>query len=146
MLHRPILSALFSLSLSGLAAHATTLTPQGGTVHVNTGSGFVAVDGNTPVAGAAKVMVSPGGSALVTYSNTCSVRLASGVWTIQDQPPCEQGVAMIDFTQRMNQETPPTEETGPSTTTYVVGGVVAGAAVAGAIILSQDGKDEPSSP
>ena len=125
-------------------AHAATVTPEHGVAHLNAGSGFVAVEAPTLAPEAAQIMVAPAGSALITYSATCAVRVPSGVWRVQAQPPCEKNVTLIDFTRRMNQEAPPVEGDGPSTTTLVVGGVVVAGAVAGAIILSQDDDDKSS--
>lgn len=143
MLSRAIM--VLSACCATTLCSAATLSPQSGSVYVNAGAGFVPVQAAEAVAPAAKIMISPGGSALVTYSSTCAVRLTSGVWSVQEQPPCEEGVALIDFTGRMNQETPPTTE-GPGTTALIVGGVVVAGAVTAAIVLSQDDDDKPASP
>lgn len=137
--------AVFSICGGIAFAQAATVTPEHGVAHLNAGSGFVAVKAPTPAPEAAQIMVAPAGSALITYSATCAVRVPSGVWRVQAQPPCEKNVTLIDFTRRMNQEAPPVEGDGPSTTTLVVGGVVVAGAVAGAIILSQD-DDKNSAP
>ena len=143
---RLIFTATLIFAASALNLEAATLAPQSGTVHVNIGSGFTEVQGDTVGPAATKVMVSPGGAALVTYSSDCSVRLASGVWTVPEHPPCKQGVAMIDFTNRMNQETPPTDGADSLTTTLVIGGLIVGGTVAGGLLLLQDNNEQQESP
>lgn len=134
------------LGCLSISVEAASVAPQSGTVYVNAGAGFVPIEATTPLAPAAKVMVSPGGSALVTYSDTCAVRLSSGVWSLPAQAPCAAGVALLDFSTRMNQEAPPVTEEGPGTTTLIVGGIVVAGVVTAAIVLSQDGNDKQASP
>ena len=129
------------------SAFAATIIGQGGTTYVNRGNGFVAVDQATQIPPGTQIMVSPGGSAIIRYSDTCAVRVPGGVWSTQAAPPCAQGVALIDFTTRMNQEAPPVEPTGPDTTTLVVGGLIVAGAVTAAVVLSQDDdKDDGANP
>ena len=90
-----------------------------------------------------QVMVQPGGSAAIAYAGNCIVRVGSGVWHVQPVAPCANGATEIDFTGRMNQETPPTEPT--DVTPFVVGGVVVAGGVVAAVVLTQN-KDKAASP
>ena len=137
-------AALVSIFSFSQASGAATVNTVQGEVLVNSGNGFKPLTGATGVGDlkpGSQVMVRPGGSATITYASNCSVRVPSGVWAVQEAPPCAAGTNLIDFTSRMNQETPPPTD---DTATLIIGGVVVAAAVGAAIILSQD--DGPSSP
>lgn len=128
--------SVFSLSSVSYAARVNSLQ---GEVLVNSGNGF------KPVASASgdlkpgsQVMVRPGGSAMITYASSCSVRVPSGVWAVQPAAPCVAGTDMIDFTTRMNQGAPPPADGGIDTTTLVVGGLVVAGVVGAVVLLNQN--------
>ena len=89
-------------------------------------------------------MVQPGGLALITYNNDCVVRVGSGVWSVLAIPPCANGVSVVDFTGRMNQQSAPTPP--PGIPPLVVGGVLVAAGIGIAVLVSQSDKDKPASP
>lgn len=140
--------------LGPVGASAATVSNQGGTILVTKGEGFVPIAGDVEVVPGAQVMVRPGGLATIAYGRGCVVRVGSGVWLVQEETPCTEGIAVIDFTGRMNQGAPPTEppadppeEPPPginTTTALLIGGVVAGG-IGLAVVLSQ-GDDKPASP
>lgn len=139
------------LGLLGLFAatsvQAATVDPVLGEVHVTSKAGYRKLDSGvtTEVAPGNRVMVGPRGIATIRYSANCSVKVPSGLWAVQAKEPCPQGVAMLDFTKRMNQSAPPADD-GDTTLTILGGLVVAG--TAGAIVLldDDDNRDIPFSP
>jgi hypothetical protein len=146
-----------SVALVGpFAASAATVSNQGGTVLISKGDGFAPIAADAELAPGGRVMVRPGGLALITYASDCAVRVGSGLWVIQEKAPCTKGAALIDFTGRMNQQPPaqdppqdPPEEPpapGINPTVIVLGGVVVAGAVGLAIVLSQNNDDKPASP
>jgi hypothetical protein len=71
----------------GASARAATVVPGQGTVMVNHGQGYQQVAGSTEANPGATVVVGPGGSAQVVYSDGCTVmarllrwRLNPRVW------------------------------------------------------------------
>jgi hypothetical protein len=91
--------------LSGpCATSAATVTPESGAVLVNSGKGFIKVSSDVEYRPGARVMVRPGGSAVIGYGSGCSVRVKPGrIETIRDTPPCDlalgldcSGVSMKD--------------------------------------------------
>jgi hypothetical protein len=136
-------ATLCTLLLSPVTADAATVSKRSGGVLINKGSGFVTLGADAELAPGQQVMVQQGGSASIVYASNCVVRVGSGVWFVQAVPPCANGATEIDFTGRMNQETPPTEP--PGVTPFVVGGVIIAGGVAAAIVLTQN-KDKAASP
>ena len=134
-------SALCAFLLGTAAADAATVSKRGGAVFIS--SGFVTLGADVELAPGQQVMVQPGGSAAIAYAGNCIVRVGSGVWHVQPVAPCANGATEIDFTGRMNQETPPTEPT--DVTPFVVGGVVVAGGVVAAVVLTQN-KDKAASP
>jgi hypothetical protein len=126
-----------------LNASATTVSGQSGSIFVNNGAGFVRVSSVTEVAPSSEIMVSPGGSALLTYADNCAVRVPSGIWQVQQAHPCAEGVKLIDFTKRMNEGAPPADPPSDAwdsnKTTLIVGGLAVAGGVAAAIYFSQNG-------
>jgi hypothetical protein len=157
MLFRKI-GIAFSLTLMGVAtvgsvgAQAATVSNKAGTVLVSRGDGFVAVTAGVEAGPGTQVMVRPGGMATIAYGGGCMVRIGPGLWPVQAKPPCAEGIAVVDFTGRMNQGAPPEEplEEGPPAISPTTGLVIGGALVAGgvglALILSQNDNDKPASP
>jgi hypothetical protein len=93
-------------------AGAAVASNQAGTVLIRKGDGFVPLLARSEVAASTRVMVRPGGLALIAYAGNCTVRVGSGLWLVQEKAPCREGVVLIDFTGRMNQE-PATDEEPP---------------------------------
>jgi hypothetical protein len=83
---------------------AATVGSIQGDVLVNRGDGYRSVKGTLPnVPAGTQLMVRPGGSAVITYSGSCAVRIAPGVWSVNDQAPCADGRDFIDFTGRADR-------------------------------------------
>jgi hypothetical protein len=75
-----------------------------GDVLVNRGDGYRTAKGTIPnVPAGTQLMVRPGGSAIITYSSACAVRIAAGVWSVNEQAPCADGRDFIDFTGRADR-------------------------------------------
>lgn len=134
-------AALAALIVSSLAANAATVSKQNGSVFVNSGTGFVELKSSAEVAAGQRVMVQPGGSASIAYAGNCTVRVGSGVWMVQPTAPCKDGATEIDFTNRMNQATPPP---GPAPGDVLTGALLLGGGVGAALLLWQT--DKGSSP
>lgn len=76
------------------SAFAATVTPTGGTVQVNTGSGYANIAGPTTVGPGHMVMVKPGGSATIAYPNGCVFTvLPNTVIAVQKDPTCAGATA-----------------------------------------------------
>ena len=85
-------------------AGAATVGTIEGDVLVNRGDGYRSAKGTIPnVPAGTQLMVRPGGSAIITYSGTCAVRIAAGVWSVNEQAPCADGRDFIDFTGRADR-------------------------------------------
>src|SRR5262245_31529025 len=98
-----------------------------------------------------KVMVGPGGFALIVYARGCVVRVGSGLWVVQDAAPCDKGTTELDFTGRMNEgllnREPPPPPPRPALDPLIVGGVIVGGAVVACLVWCR-GHDhhKPASP
>ena len=78
--------------LAGSAAWAATIQPVKGDVSVNQGQGFKKLDSAFEAKVGDAVMVSPGGSAKVSYADGCAVELKPGaVLVIPTLSPCASG-------------------------------------------------------
>jgi hypothetical protein len=78
--------------LVGSAAWAATVQPVAGEVSVNQGQGFKKLDSAFDAKAGDAVMVSPGGSAKVSYPDGCAVDLKPGaVMVIAELSPCASG-------------------------------------------------------
>ncbi len=104
--------ALCGALFASVGAAAAVVSSQAGTVLISKDDGFVPLLARSEVAAGTRVMVRPGGSALIAYAGNCAVLVGSGLWLVQEKAPCREGVALIDFTGRMNQE-PATDEEPP---------------------------------
>jgi hypothetical protein len=117
-----------TLCVAGPAA-AATIKATGGQVLLNRGDGYKLVSGQAEAGSGASVVVNPGGSAQIVYSDGCVVDVKPAtVATITPQSPCTTGTG-----------------SGPSTTTLVLGAVAVGGGVGAAVLLSQQ-KDRSASP
>ena len=83
-------ASCFAFSLmAGTACSAATIVPIKGDLSINQGQGFQKVAGLVQANPGDLVMVSPDGSAKVTYPDGCKVNLQPGVvMTITDLSPC----------------------------------------------------------
>lgn len=91
---RGLLAALcFGCSLlAATACRAATIQSIQGEVSVNQGQGFHQINGAVEVKAGDSVMVSPGGSATVSYEDGCNVELHPGaVMVIAALSPCASG-------------------------------------------------------
>lgn len=80
------------LLLAGSAASAATIAPVKGDVSVNQGQGFKKLDAAFEAKVGDAVMVSPGGSAKVSYADGCTIELKPGaVMVIAALSPCASG-------------------------------------------------------
>jgi hypothetical protein len=81
-----------SAMLTATACSAATIQPIKGDVSINRGLGFQKLDGVVEAREGDVVMVSPDGSATVSYADGCKVRLEPGVvMTIVPLSPCASG-------------------------------------------------------
>ena len=88
-------SAIFgigSVLLLSTACFAATIEPGQGQLSVNQGQGFAPVNNRIDAKVGDSVMVSPNGSAVVSYPDGCKVDLQPGaVMTIAPLSPCASG-------------------------------------------------------
>jgi hypothetical protein len=135
---RGLLAALSigCLLLAGSAASAATIEPVKGDISVNQGQGFKKVDAAFEAKVGDAVMVSPGGSAKVSYADGCAIELKPGaVMVIAALSPCASG----SYADENDRNDPPGA--------LIFGGVVAG--VTGFVIyeiLQNTGANKPASP
>jgi len=125
---------------------AATVSNQAGTVLVGRDQGFVPISGSVELAPGGRIMVRPGGVATVTYNGSCTVRIGSGFWVVQEASPCTQGKTEIDFTNRMSGgalDPPPPE---PRRDYRLIGGLVVGGAIAACVFWWCRDDDKPVSP
>ncbi len=142
---KSLVAALFFWTSGPLSADAATVSNRGGDVLISKGQGFVPISGNAELAAGAQVLVRPGGLATISYASSCTVRVGSGIWLIQDMAPCTDGTTEIDFTSRMNQQAPPPP--GDDVDPLVVGAVVVGGGVLLSCVVSWCQSDSrPASP
>jgi hypothetical protein len=93
--------ALVAGAVFAEGARAASVGTIEGDVLVNRGDGYRTAKGTIPnVPAGTQLMVRPGGSAIITYSGNCAVRIAAGVWSVNEQAPCADGRDFIDFTGR----------------------------------------------
>lgn len=78
--------------LVSAASWAATIEPGQGDLSINQGQGYERVDGRVSANVGDTVMVSPGGSAKVSYADGCQVSVQPGsVMTIAPLSPCASG-------------------------------------------------------
>jgi hypothetical protein len=88
MRFRPAVLCLSCVLLSS-SCWAATLEPVQGSLYVNDGNGFQPVNGRIDVNVGERVMVSPGGTATIVYSDGCKIPVQPGtVTTITSASPC----------------------------------------------------------
>jgi hypothetical protein len=150
---------------------------------VSTGQGFHKINAPVDLTAGAQVVVSPGGSASIAYTDDCVVAVKpSGIAVIQERTPCvklpkpmhfgyEEAAVSGDgmgFTPKVGSETKTSSDAPPSTakkpvyiptqstldddddhhdwgTIFLIGGVAVGAGAI-ALILANQGDDDPVSP
>ncbi len=102
VLFRVLVSVLVvSVAVPARAAAANVL-PMAGEVRIRTGQGFQEIVRPTEVAAGAQVMVSPGGLATITYSDSCVVRVAPArITVVENRSPCSDHPepSYLGFTQ-----------------------------------------------
>jgi len=109
--------AFFCAMLLSSSTWAASLQPGQGSLVINQGQGFQPVNTRIDANVGDSVMVSPGGSATVTYDDGCSVNVEPGsVATIAPISPCAAGSYAA---------------TSDDNTNYVVGGLIGAAALTG---------------
>jgi hypothetical protein len=139
------LLAACALLWAPYVANAATISGPSGAVFVSEGEGFRPLASATEFGPGAQVMVNPGGYAQIAYSGNCTVKVGSGLWTVQPAAPCANGVAEVDLAaDRMNQSAQPlvTSNGGVAVVSTMIGIAVAG--VVACIALCS--KLKPASP
>jgi hypothetical protein len=83
-------AAIFSTS--SWAATTATVNPSQGNVLINRGKGFSEIKRPTKLRVGNSVMVGPGGSAVIAYSDGCTVNVDPGtIKTVAQLSPCASG-------------------------------------------------------
>jgi hypothetical protein len=133
---RVLVAGLLSTAMAANPCIAATVSNEGGAVLVSMGEGFEPISSSKELPPGGRVMVKPDGLATIAYSANCSVRVGSGLWTVQEKAPCREGNAVLDFTGRMNDglnpKVIPAEEPPPQVYRdhLILGALAAGAIVA----------------
>ena len=92
MAKKPFVSAFCLAMLLSSSTWAATIEPGQGSLSINQGQGFQAVNNRVDANVGDSVMVSPGGSATVVYDDGCKVTVQPGaVATIAPLSPCATG-------------------------------------------------------
>jgi hypothetical protein len=113
------------------SAWAATVDPGIGDTSVSQGQGFLKINGRVEANVGDQVMVSPGGSATITYGDGCKQQVtSSGVATIQNPSPCAAGA----FAQAGDPAI------------WIVGGLTLGAAIIAGIEASRHGSTNTTPP
>ena len=131
---RVLVAGLLSTALAAGPSSAATVSNEGGTILVSTGDGFEPIASFKELPPGGRVMVKSGGLATITYTPSCSVRVGTGLWLVQDKAPCREGTVLLDFTGRMGdglgsiKDAPPEPPPPPRVhhDLLILGGVVAG--------------------
>lgn len=124
-----VVISIITLLSGSYTVSAASVSPEKGTVLINNGNGFVKIDEDTYAAPGAQVMAKPGGVALISYNQHCSVRVVPGVIkTVEEAAPCTMGAG----------------EASDPAAMLLAGGAIA-AAVGVGVAASQD-DDKPASP
>ncbi len=111
-----------------MAAWAATVQPVQGDLSINQGQGFQKVNGRVEAKVGDSVMVSPGGSATVSYADGCKVDVKPGaVVTIAPLSPCASGSYAADLGLPPVYKAPPAEVPPPvDWVPFAVGAAVVG--------------------
>ena len=146
---------LLSTALAANVCSAATVSNEGGNILVSTGDAFEPIASSKELPPGGRVMVKPGGQAMIMYTANCRVRLGQGLWLVQDKAPCREGTVLLDFTGRMGEGLgdlkgdPPEEPPPPPLVRHdllILGGVAAGAIVACVVWWCRDHDHKPASP
>lgn len=146
IIRRLLVATLCSAVCGSLAANAATVSNRGGEVLVSRGQGFAPIKADAELAPGGQVLVQPGGLATIAYATNCTVRVGSGVWSVQQTAPCAEGTTEIDFTGRMNQAGPGSGLPPPEGDALAALLLATGGAVAAALFFAQNKNDRPASP
>jgi len=154
---------LMTIAVLPGSAGAATILPIAGEVRLSTGQGFHIIIAPIQVTTGAEVMVSPEGSASIAYADDCVVGAAPAAITIvQDEPQCRDFPEPMHFTPAVDSE----DVVAPEKTSHskrkrqpkpvesddqclwdhnllIVGGLVLGAGVLAATLISSDGPTSP---
>jgi hypothetical protein len=126
-------SAFFAGTLFfGMAAWAASIDPVQGELSVNQRQGFQKIDSRIEANVGDSVMVSPYGSATVSYPDGCKVNVRPGaVMTIAPLSPCASGSYAADLELPPPLAVPPPVDWFPvGVGAAVVGGTLAGLCIA----------------
>ncbi len=130
--------------LAATACRAATVEPLHGQISINQGQGFHQIDGAAELKAGDSVIVSPGGTATVSYADGCNVDLKPGaVMVIAALSPCTSG----SYAQEQDSNWQNHDDTK-----WIVGGVLlaAGGVLAYEIYQStqnnHQGQPPPASP
>ena len=127
---RVAVAALFLFFYVAGQAFAATINATGGQVFISQGEGYRKVVGSTQAGPGARVVVNPGGSGQIVYSDGCVVEVAPGVVAVvAKHSPCGGGSA--------------SGSGGGDAGMFAVGAAVVGAGVGAAALM---GKDKSASP
>ena len=141
-------SVVLSLTLSfamgaslATGAQAALVSPVKGTTYVDTGNGYLQINGPVEVAEGATVVVSPDGAAQIAYSDNCVIEVKpTEVQRITAISPCRAGGAGTPAA-------PAAAGAGlAGTNALIIGGVVVAGAIGAAIALSARSDDRSVSP
>ena len=161
-----IVSAVCTAGLAVFSAPAVaaTLVPDQGDVRISTDQGFRKMEAAGEVAAATKVLVAPGGRAIISYGESCQVEVRSFA-IVQKEPPCgeydppahfgfQEGSAASsnvdhDFTPKVGRRAPRSPKPNDDClydphVLLIIGGAAVGIGLA-AVLLSGGGDDAPVS-
>ena len=131
---RVAVAALFLFFFVVGQAFAATINATGGQVFISQGEGYRKVVGSTQAGPGARVVVNPGGSGQIVYSDGCVVEVAPGVVAVvAKHSPCGGGGASGGGGG----------SGGGDAGMFAVGVAVVGAGVGAAALM---GKDKSASP
>ena len=152
MLHRTFSFAIAALLAASPVASATSIDGIDGQVLVNTGGGFARTTKASDVKPGDRIMARPGGSALISYGDGCTVPVREGsVYVVKQKSPCpanDQSTAKVEAKTTVTEAAssqPPGEPVGepapadsPSaavvTAASAAGGLAAGGITEGALL------------
>lgn len=104
--------------LAATACRAATVQPLQGQISINQGQGFHQIDGTAELKVGDSVIVSPGGTATVSYPDGCNIGLKPGaVMVIAALSPCASG----SYAQEQDSNWHDHDDKG-----WIVGGVLIG--------------------